>query len=312
MAPGFWLLAPAFCLLASGVPGGFPPKGQVSSARKIDLRYDGLNRYYLLQPVDDPGRHPVVVLLHGGTQDAAQVWRETSLPALGRSHHFVVVAPNAVNKHWNDGRGAVLGGKVSSADDVGFLRKIVEDVIARYRGDPRAIFMVGASNGGFMTMRFACEAGGLLHAAASVISDLPEKQASSCAAPPLPWLAMNGTKDPIVPFDGMPGGTIKNGQSQPALLSAGATFRFWAGRDGCGPSIASDRLPHRNPSDPTWAERRVCIGSRGKQSVQYVFHGGGHSWPGLQYGPLIRRFIGVSNQDVDAGEALWSFFESTL
>jgi polyhydroxybutyrate depolymerase len=291
---------------------GFPAKGDPATARKVTLSYGGMERYYLVQPVETPGLHPVVVLLHGGTQDAKHVWRQSSLPTLGLQEGFVVVAPNGVDGHWNDGRGAVLGGRVSTADDVGFLSQVIADVLRNQHGDPKAVFMVGVSNGGFMTMHFACEAGNLLHAAGNVISDLPVAQKQSCHAPPMPWLSMNGTSDPLIPFEGMAAGTMKHGEAQPALLSADATFRFWAARDKCGPISEGAHLPHLSDSDPTWAEKKVCTGINGRQSMQYIFHGAGHNFPNSHFGPLIRAIVGSSNQDVDAGEAIWSFFKSTL
>ena len=231
---------------------------------------------------------------------------------LGLQQGFVVVAPNAIDGHWNDGRGAVLGGRVSTADDIGFLRQIIADVLRTQHGDPKAVFMVGVSNGGFMTMHFACEAGNLLHAAGNIISDMPVDQEQSCHAPPMPWLSMNGTSDPLIPFEGMTAGTIKYGKPQPAMLSANATFQFWSARDKCGPISAGTRLPHLNDSDPTWAEKKVCTGINGRQSVQYIFHGAGHNWPNMHYGPLVRALVGPSNQDVNAGMEIWSFFKSTL
>ena len=253
-----------------------------------------------------------MVLLHGGTENAEQVWTQASLPTLARSEGFIIVAPNALNQHWNDGRGAVLRGVASTADDIGFLKQVIANVIAKDGGNPKAVFMVGASNGGSMTMHFACRAPSALRAAAYVVSGLPVAEESQCAAQPMPWLAMNGTADPIVPFDGITAGTIKNGTPQPELLSADATFDFWAIRDHCGDFILKETLPHLNPGDLTSAEERVCKSSNGLPSIEYVFHGAGHTWPNLQYGPLIRQVIGDSNQDVDAGQAIWSFFKRTL
>ena len=163
-----------------------------------------------------------------------------------------------------------------------------------------------------MTMRFACEAGSLLHAAGNVISDLPIALQQTCHAPPMPWFSMNGTSDPLIPFEGMTTGTKKFGRDLPPLLSADATFQFWSARDKCGPISAGTRLPHLNDSDPTWAEKRVCTGIGGRQSAQYVFHGAGHNWPNARNGPLVRAILGDSNQDVDAGNEIWSFFNSTL
>jgi polyhydroxybutyrate depolymerase len=290
----------------------FPPKGDPRQASRVWLTFEGAKRSYLIERPRGVKPFPVVILLHGGTEDAEQVWRQTSLPTLAQSEGFIIVAPDALNRHWNDGRGTVLGGTPSAADDVGFLKQVIAEVIARDGGNPKAVFMVGASNGGFMTMHFACQAGSLLRAASYVVSDLPQEEISACAAPPMPWLAMNGTADPIIPFDGMKAETMKNGTAQPELLSSEATFDFWAARDQCGAFISKLTLPHLNPADPTSAEKRTCKGIEGLTSIEYVFHGGGHSWPNLQYGPFIQQVIGVSNQDVDAGQAVWSFFKGTL
>ncbi|MGA9672017.1 MAG: alpha/beta fold hydrolase [Terracidiphilus sp.] len=291
---------------------GFPAKGDLTQARPVTLTFDGVRRSYLIEVPRGPGPFPVLILLHGGTEDAEQVWRQTSLPTLARSEGFIIVAPNGLNKHWNDGRGTTLSGLVSTADDVGFLKRVIADVIAKDRGNPNAVFMAGVSNGGFMTMHFACRAGSLLRAASYVASTLPEAEETNCVAPPMPWLAMNGTADPIIPFDGMKAGIVKNGSPQPELLSADSTFDFWAVRDHCGAFVSKTGLPHLNPADPTTAEERVCKGDGGLPSVQIVFQGGGHSWPNLQYTALIQGFVGYSNQDVDAGQAMWSFFKGTL
>ena len=293
----------------------FPPKGRLTTAEKKIIQFEGSDRYYLIQPVRESGLHPVVILLHGGTQSAESVWTQTSLPTLGERDKFIVVAPNAINGHWNDGRGATLGGdRPSTADDAGFLKQVISDLIANHNADAKAIFMTGASNGGFMTMHFACEAGDLLRAAGNVISVLPVEQQQSClATKPLPWISMNGTADPIVAFNGAAAGAVRNGQKQPALLSADATFAFWADRDHCSSEIQHTTISHRNQDDKTSAEertRRNCAGA--PASIYYVFEGGGHTWPNAQPRLLVKRIVGESNQDVDAGEAIWNFFRSTL
>ena len=290
----------------------YPAKGDPALARKIEFSLNGIKRYYLFEAPKETGPFPVVILLHGGGGSAEEVWRQTSLPTLASSERFIVAAPNGLNKHWNDGRGTTLGGVASTADDVDFLKRVIADVIAKEHGDPNAVFMVGISNGGFMTMHFACQAGSLLRAASYAASTLPAAEEKHCGAPPIPWLAMNGTADPIIPFDGMKAGTVKNGEPQPELLTADSTFDFWAMHDHCGAFVSKTTLPHLHPADPTTAEERICKGDGGLPSVQIVFQGGGHSWPNLQYGAFIQGLIGNSNQDVDAGQAIWSFFKGTL
>src|SRR5579885_723861 len=92
------------------VPSNFPAKGNPDTAQQRTIMAGGLERTYLIQKPAGNGPFPLVVLLHGGTQTASQVWAETSLPTLAARDNFILVAPNGVNKHWNDGRGAVLGG----------------------------------------------------------------------------------------------------------------------------------------------------------------------------------------------------------
>jgi len=292
--------------------------GPVPGAGTRRIAIDGVERRYLVQPVPDAsGRVPVVVLLHGGTQTAEDIWRETSLPALAAREGFILVAPQALGRQWNDARGATISGNPpSTADDVRFLKSVIAEVVARDRGDASAVFMVGASNGGFMTMRFACDAGETLRAAASAISLLPEALARSCKSPrPLPWLAINGTDDPLIPFGGQPEGVVRHGQPQPALRSADATFGFWADRAGCAAALT--RRPLTDPAQDErqrWAEevtRGNCTG--GVASRQVVLHGSGHVVPGLPVrSKLVEKILGPGAPEIDGGALIWAHFKATL
>ncbi|HEX4510862.1 MAG TPA: hypothetical protein VH328_12300, partial [Burkholderiaceae bacterium] len=194
---------------------------------------------------------------------------------------------------------------------------VIADVVARDHGDLSAVFMTGVSNGGFMTMRFACDAGEVLRAAASLIATLPEATQRSCRSPrPLPWLAVNGTDDPLIPFGGQAEGTAaRRGNPQPALLSADETFRFWADRDGCAPALARRAL-----TDPArderrrWAESVERVGCAGGQVArQIVLHGSGHVAPGLPVrSGLVERIVGPAAPELDGGTVVWQFFRATL
>jgi polyhydroxybutyrate depolymerase len=288
----------------------FPAKGDWKQAQHRKIVSSGLTREYaLLKPAVPRGPVPIVLLLHGGTQTNEDVWTQTSLPTLAQQEGFLLAAPQGIDKHWNDGRGSTIAGDAAStANDVRLLRDIVTQLVLEDGGDARAVFVIGASNGGFMAMHFACEAGDVLRAGANVISNLPAAQAQRCTSKkPLPWMSMNGVKDPIIPFAGQPEGTVKKGQPQPALLSADATFAFWAGRAGCSTEVKTRRIGE----NVELRERAGCTG--GTESLQYVFLNSGHVWPGLAITrPLISMTLGGDNLDVDTGQAAWSFFRSTL
>lgn len=39
-----------------------------------------------------------------------------------------------------------------------------------------------------------------------------------------------------------------------------------------------------------------------------VIEGGGHAWPGREFGPEL-KVLGKSSRDVSANDLLWAFFE---
>jgi polyhydroxybutyrate depolymerase len=297
-----------------------PERGNIASARRRHLSVGGIERSYLVQPTPGArgaGRLPVVLLLHGGTQSAEDIWRETSLPTLGAREGFLVVAPEALDRHWNDVRGSTIaGGPASTVDDVRFLKAVIADVIAQDHGDPSAVFMVGSSHGGFMTMRFACDAGETLRAAASLLSTMPDALARNCKSPrPLPWLAINGTEDPSIPFAGQVDGTVRRGETQAALRSADDTFRFWADRAGCAAPTTRQALTDQGQDERhRWAERVMrinCVG--GQVSQQVVLHGSGHVIPGVPSdNRLMERAVGPAAPEVDGGTLVWMHFKATL
>ncbi len=293
----------------------FPAKGSLSTATDRTLDFAGTTREYLIQSMPGNGRHPVVIVLHGGNSDNKTVWTETSLPTFGARFGFIVVAPNAaMNKHWNDGRGTTGEGKPSTADDVGFLKALIAEVVKRDHGDASAVFMVGVSNGGVMTIRFACEAGHLLRAGGNVISNIPTKQMAACKiGKPLPWLSINGDHDTRMRFEGYPAGTLVLGHPQAALESADRTFKLFADNAGCSAAVRVAAVPDIDPADHSTAEKRVrggCAG--GTTSTQYVLHNAGHGWPGLLYSPQSALSRGGVNEDIDSGSVIWAHFQQTL
>ncbi|MBI1214935.1 MAG: hypothetical protein GC185_03840 [Alphaproteobacteria bacterium] len=311
------LTALLLCCLTLAAPAYAFGRGESAvpqGAQKRQMAVDGQTRRYLIQPVGDGARHPVVILLHGGTGTAEKTWGQTDLPALARENKFILVAPEGENNHWNDGRGTTISSQgPSTADDIGFLHALIGQVVKNDNGDARAVFMTGASNGGLMTISYACgKYAGDLRAAAAVIADLPVKTAKDCNMDAkMPWMSVNGTEDPLMPFNGQAEGTVKHGKPQPALMSATETFNFMADRAGCAKEYDWRQLNGGGGDD--WAEerrRKGCDG--GTQSLQYILHGDGHTWPGMKRGGFILRFLGGSSNDVDAGEIIWDFFSSTL
>src|ERR1039457_1634600 len=71
--------------------------------------------------------------------------------------------------------------------------------------DPGRVFAAGSSRGGFMAYRLALEAPSRFRAVAAVSANVPSPENFKCkpaAQGTSSVMIMNGTDDPLVPFDG--------------------------------------------------------------------------------------------------------------
>jgi polyhydroxybutyrate depolymerase len=193
---------------------------------------------------------------------------------------------------------------------VAYIRSVVEDVERRVvRIDRRRLYAIGFSNGGMMTMRLGCEAADLFVGVAAVTAAMPAAIAPGCRPiRPISVLVMNGTEDPLVPYNGGQVrllGVMRFGR----ILSTADTMALWARHNGCGPAAPPVALPDRDPRDGTRAVQIDYQNCRGARVRLIRLEGAGHAWPnGLQFLPAF--MIGSVTRDVDGGEAMWEFFES--
>ena len=78
-----------------------------AAASSEQLNFGGTLRTYLLHIPDAPpprGGFPVVLAFHGGGGDGARMRSLSRFDALADSRGVIVVYPDGVGKHWNDGR----------------------------------------------------------------------------------------------------------------------------------------------------------------------------------------------------------------
>ena len=168
------------------------------------LRHDGLEREFILyQPPPaqaHSGLRPLLLVLHGGGGTHRGMIRLTN----GRFHTladrdgFFVVYPQGIDKSWNDGRrGKVSGAHRKGIDDAGFLRALIEDLIAQYPVDPEHIFATGISNGGLMSFKLGCSLPGTIRAIATfaALNQLSAWQYST--APKIRWCPFTAVKSTV-------------------------------------------------------------------------------------------------------------------
>jgi polyhydroxybutyrate depolymerase len=175
---------------------------------------------------------PLVILLHGFGASGAIQEAYFQLQPLAESRGFLYVHPDGtVNQigrtFWNATTGCC--GVGSDVDDVGYVLSIIDAVSAQYEVDPKRVFLMGHSNGGFMSYRLACEASDRIAAIASLAGATYLDQAACDPSEPVSVLQVHGTADETIAYEGgelpfMPDG----------FPSARQTVSSWAQYNGCG------------------------------------------------------------------------------
>lgn len=308
-------------LLPTGACSKTPSAKEADDAPELKafvFKHEGIVREVaVFDPRPDPAgpSRPLVVVLHGGLGDDDDTVTLSfgKLNALAMEDDFVVIYPSGIGGHWNDGRRVDrYVAQRERINDVAFLAKLIGDVAEKRNIDPERVFVVGVSDGAMMAHRFACERGDQLRGFVAVIGSMPyniARRRSRCTKEPLSVLMINGTDDPIVPWEG---GTVRyDGQELGRVLPVERTLSFWMRHNACLEADVS-LIPDFSPSDGTRIRRHKAKGcAEGAKVELFEVEGGGHTWPsGWQYLPV--SMVGAVSSDIDAAVAAWRFLESTL
>lgn len=288
--------------------------GSAASADTIDI--NGVKRSYTAQlPARKPA--PLVIVLHGKTQRGADMITRTAWPQIAKREGLAVVFPDGLNNAWADARtkaGPALRGPPAGTDDVAFIAKLVEKLVADGTADAKRVYVTGVSNGGAMAMTLVCARADLFAAGASVIMNLTDEAAVTChPSRPLPMLLMNGTADPLVPYEGGRGSSY---YAADGFWSTDETLAFWRRLNGCDADEATEtNLPARNAADQSTVTRISSRCPTGHDVVLYRINGGGHRMPGFapdaRFPRVATKLLGPQNGAIDGAETIWSFFSQS-
>jgi len=277
------------------------------------ILYGGIRRTYIVHvgsTCDARVPAPLVIVLHGGGGTGEGMVRLTRFNAVADGGGFIVVYPDGVERHWNDGRGVEwYRAHAADIDDVGFISALIDHLSGKLNIDASRVYATGISNGGMMSYRLACELSRKVAAIAAVTASIAVDKAPMWSpSRPVPVLIIAGTADPLVPWDG---GEIRlGGRTFGTVLSVPDTVRFWVEKNGCVTRPVVTQLPDADPTDGTTVRKEVYGSCRGgAEVVLYAVEGAGHTWPGgLQY--LPERVIGKTSREFNASEVIWQFFKA--
>lgn len=280
--------------------------------------------YQVYRPTNMREGAPAVMVLHGGGQSMRKVFGEQGGATLvwvdiAERDGVVLIAPNGTDRRtgnpfgdkqtWNDFRDQP---SVKNVDDVAFLRRVIVDETRALKLDPKRIYVTGASNGGMMTFRMLIEAPELFAAGAAFIANLPEgAQLLPRPSRPTPLMIVNGTKDPLVKWEG---GIVARDEERGATASTKETVAWWVAANRANPQVTrSETMPDINRGDSCQITLDVHGANRNGAPVWlYTAIGGGHTMPSIRYDApdsrIVRRLIGTACKDAEGAELAWRFF----
>jgi polyhydroxybutyrate depolymerase len=152
--------------------------------------------------------YPLLMVLHGAGTDGRTETGYLQLFGFVDPKQFIMVFPDGTpneedRRLWN---GAVCCTQDDNIDDVGYLSGLIEEAQRTYNIDAGRVYLIGHSNGGFMSFRMACEVAPLFTAMASLAGGTYEDPADcDPGTPPVSVLVVHGTADDTIPYDGAPG-----------------------------------------------------------------------------------------------------------
>jgi polyhydroxybutyrate depolymerase len=149
---------------------------------------------------------PLVILLHGYSVSGAELESMWQLQPVAEERGFLYVHPDGTTdaigaRFWNATDGCCNAGMLP-VDDSGYLETVIEQVEAAHSVDPQRIYVLGASNGGFMSYRMACDHADKIAAIASVGGAMYLDATKCEPSRPVNVLEVHGTADEVIPYDG--------------------------------------------------------------------------------------------------------------
>jgi polyhydroxybutyrate depolymerase len=178
---------------------------------------------------------PLLVMFHGYGASGSLEEAYMQLTQTSDAHGFLYAYSDGTvdqppdgapgNRFWN-ATNACCNFYDSGVNDVQYFDAIVADVQSKYNVDPKRIFVVGHSNGGFMSHRLACDRTSTVAAIFSLAGAQWYDLGRCTPSGTVSVAEIHGNADETIFYDG---GATQSG----TYPSAPTTVTDWGSRNGC-------------------------------------------------------------------------------
>jgi len=176
----------------------------------------------------DPAQaYPLLVVLHGyGATGQLQSFYLGVNPMVDKED-ILLIAPDGTRDSsgklfWN-ATDACCDFEKKGVDDVAYLKGLIQEIKAVYHVGP--VYLIGHSNGGYMSYRMACDASSLISGVVVLAGAMYAKKEDCQPKKPVSVLHIHGTLDDSVKYEG--------GDASRPYASAVDSVTYWGGYNGC-------------------------------------------------------------------------------
>ena len=266
----------------------------------------GERGYMVHVPVKLAGQPALVLNFHGGGGNPIAQQKYARMDRLADREGFIVVYPEGTGPidgkllTWNAGTccGSASRDRV---DDVGYVRRLLDDLARRHAYDRARVYATGFSNGAMMSYRLAAELSERIAAIAPVAgAPVIERHATGRANP---ILHIHSVDDPRALYAGGLGPPFPRSNVRVQHAPVEASLALWASANGCAAVMAPGERREWNGHGATLFTYPGCR----VEVLLWKLSGPGHVWPGGEP-DYLPRLLGPGTAVIDANEEMWRFF----
>jgi len=243
----------------AGSGGATAGSGGAGGGGEIVIGGDRPVKMHISSKYDPAKPAPLLILLHGySASGMVQEDLYFKLAATADERGYIYGVPDGTfdkssppNRFWN-ATDACCNFFSSDVDDSAYLAGVVDEIEAHYNIDPKRVYFVGHSNGGFMSYRMACDHADKIAAIVSLAGTTFKDDTKCTPSEPVAVAHIHGDMDETIAYGG---GQFAAGWVYPGAVE---TVQDWTGHDGCA-FTATDGAPKDLDTSLTGAETSVSI-----------------------------------------------------
>ena len=147
---------------------------------------------------------PLLILMHSASSSGERQEKNSKLASAAMKAGMIFLAPNGTigvdgRRVWNAAKSCCQKPGIE-VDDITYINSLIDEIALQIPVDQERIYMVGHSNGGFMSIAFACSTGRI--AGVVSLAGAMDTDAKCLSDQPFSFLQIHGTEDSTIKFGG--------------------------------------------------------------------------------------------------------------